>query len=153
MAVLSAVVIFVGEVLYDRAFTIGFGTALAVVFLCGVVPLVFGLVTAFIATQVAAFLGVRISFVRAYSWIVHSSMVAFVGLLAMLVPVLGPMLTLFAVIGSHYVAWEGIAPMISIPTEKRLTFFIAICFAEVFLYFGLVRMAVLMLSVVSGMNV
>lgn len=124
MAVISALVIAVGAFLSGFASVVG--TRLVVLQFVSAIVMgcASGFVVAFIATQVASFVGGNVSLDKAYSWAIHASMVSFVGQLAGIVPFIGALVGLVASVATLYWAWQGIPAMVDVRSEKRALFFI-----------------------------
>lgn len=116
MAVLGGLATLLGSFVSGVASVLGIGIVL--------VQFVSGVIMAFVATKVASWSGCSVSLDRAYSWLLHASMIGFVGGLASVIPVVGFVLGFLGSIGTLYWGWKGIGPMVSIPAEKRILFFV-----------------------------
>ncbi len=124
MAVLGALATLLGSFVSGIASVVGIGVVLLQFVSAVVMACASGFIMAFIATKVASFVGGSVTLDRAYSWLLHASMVGFVGGLAMVVPLIGAFVGFVASIATIYWGWKGIAPMIQVPAEKRAIFFI-----------------------------
>ncbi len=123
MAVLGGLVTFIASVLFGVVSAMGVKFAVFQLVTLVIVGCVSGLLMAFIATKVASFVGGSVTFDRAYSWVVHASMVGFVANLIGVLPYIGFLLAFAGTIGTIYWGWTGIPSMVNIPTEKRGLFF------------------------------
>lgn len=124
MSVLGALASLIGSFVSGVASIVGIGVVL-LQFISGVImACASGFIMAFIATKVASLVGGSVTLDRAYSWLLHASMVGFVGGLTMVVPPLGAFVGMFASIATLYWGWKGISTMVNVPAEKRLLFFI-----------------------------
>jgi hypothetical protein len=106
MAVVGALVILVASFLFGVASMMGVRFLLFQFVASVLNGCASGLLIALIATQVASLVGGRVSFDRAYSWIVHASMIGFVAGLLAVVPIIGALMGLLGGISSIYWAWR-----------------------------------------------
>jgi len=123
MAVVGALVTLATSFLFGVASTMGMKFVLFQFVAAVIGGCASGLLMALIATQVASLVGGKVSFDRAYSWVVHALMVGFVASLLAVVPIIGALIGLLGTVGSIYWAWIGVGAMIDVPAEKRGLFF------------------------------
>lgn len=123
MAVIGALVTFVAAFLFGVVSAMGVKFAVFQFVTLVIGGCVSGLVMAFIATKVASFVDGSVTFDRAYSWVVHASMVGFVANLLSELPYVGALFAIAGSIGSIYWGWSGIPSMVNVPAEKRGSFF------------------------------
>jgi hypothetical protein len=123
MEVLGGLVTFIASVLFGVMSAMGVKFAVFQLVTLVIGGCVSGLVMAFIATKVASFVGGSVTFDRAYSWVVHASMVGFVANLIGVLPYIGFLFAFAGSIGTIYWGWTGIPAMVNVPTEKRGLFF------------------------------
>ncbi|MEY4667806.1 MAG: hypothetical protein RL518_505 [Pseudomonadota bacterium] len=124
MAVLGALASLIGSFVSGVATVVGVGVVLLQFVSAVIMACASGFIMAFIATKVASMVGGSVTLDRAYSWLLHASMVGFVGGLTMVVPFIGALVGFVASIATLYWGWKGIGPMIQVPAEKRVLFFI-----------------------------
>ena len=147
MAVLGGLATLLGSFVSGVASVLGIGLVL-VQFVSGVITAcASGFIMAFVATKVASWSGCSVSLDRAYSWLLHASMIGFVGGLASVIPVVGFVLGFLGSIGTLYWGWKGIGPMVSIPAEKRILFFVGTIFLSIV---ALVVFSLLLGSILVG---
>lgn len=129
MALLGGLVTFIASVLFGVASATGMSFAVSQFLTVIIGGCVSGLVVAFIATKVASFVGGSLTFDRAYSWVVHASMVGFVANLLSVLPYVWALSYLWALImlagniAFIYWGWSGIPSMVNVPAENRGLFF------------------------------
>jgi hypothetical protein len=151
MAVIEALVAMVPGFLFGRS--PGFG-----VMLVGIVLVVIGrvagaLLAGFVAQQVASLMGTQVSFDRTFSWLLHASMVGFVGSLFGFLPAIGILVALASWVGSIYVLVQGTEPMIPVPAEKRALFVAGTVIATIGVVLVLyVAAGFVVLGLVGGMS-
>ena len=124
MAVLGAFATLIGSFVSGVASILGIGVILLQFVSAIVMACASGFIMAFIATKVASLVGGSVTLDRAYSWLLHASMVSFVGGLTMVVPVMGAFVGFLASIATLYWGWKGIGKMIDVPSEKRALFYV-----------------------------
>ena len=147
MAVLGALASLIGSFVSGVASMVGIGVVL-LQFISGVIMgCASGFIMAFIATKVASLVGGAVTLDRAYSWLLHASMVGFVGGLTMVVPPLGAFVGMFTSIATLYWGWKGISTMVNVPAEKRLLFFVGTIIVS---FIALILFSLLLGSVLIG---
>jgi len=124
MAVLGALAALIGSFVSGFASVSGLGFVLVQFVSAVMMACASGFIMAFVATKVASLVGGSVTHDRAYSWLLHASMVGFVGGLTSIIPFIGMVVGFLASLGTLYWGWKGIGPMLDVPAEKRLVFFV-----------------------------